>query len=258
MSLVAQGELQELLSYDPDTGSFRWRKDVSAKAKASCIAGSVGGGGRLYIGIRQTRYHAHRLAWLYVYGEWPSGGVEHINGDRLDNRIRNLRVSSKSARDLTAQRLKDLLRYCPDTGEFTAAKARRGLRKVGSAGWVNAQGYRCVSLDGSTYLAHRLAWLFVNGEWPLDQIDHINGVRSDNRISNLRASSQHQNMQNTSARSDSSTGLKGVFPVRSGKWAAQIQANKKVHHLGTFASKEEAFAAYQSAASDLHGEFAKF
>lgn len=258
MPLVTQTELRELLSYDEKTGVFRWRRSVSAKAKESSIAGSMGGGGRLYIGIRQKRYHAHRLAWFYVYGSWPTANIEHVNGVRSDNRIENLRLHGSDTSGLTAPRLKELLRYCPDTGAFTAAKSRRGLRKVGSAGWVNAQGYRCVSLDGRTYLAHRLAWLFVNGEWPLDQIDHINGVRSDNRIANLRASSQRQNMQNTSARSDSSTGLKGVFPVRSGKWAAQIQANNKVHHLGTFASKEEAFAAYQSAASDLHGEFARF
>lgn len=252
-----QSKLKELLNYNPDTGVFVWRKDMSAKAKAGCVAGSVGGGGRAYIGINQKRHHAHRLAWLYVYGQWPEGGIEHINGNNLDNRISNLRQSGIKV-PLTQKRLKELLSYCSESGHFSEVKKRRGARNCAAVGWVNAQGYRCISIDGKTYFAHRLAWLYAHGDWPIDQIDHANGDPLDNRLNNLRCSSQSENMQNVGARVDSKTGLKGIFPTRQGKWAAQIQAQSKVYHLGTFTSKEAAHDAYKKAAKELHGEFAKF
>lgn len=93
--------LRQLLDYDPDTGVFRWRErpDGSAdwnKMNASRVAGSVNNRGYRIIKIANVRYRAHRLAWLHVYGEWPSEQIDHINRDKDDNRIANLRIVNNS------------------------------------------------------------------------------------------------------------------------------------------------------------------
>lgn len=83
--------LRELLDYDPETGYFRWRRDVGARAWKGQLAGTMARDGYEYIGIDRRRYPAHRLAWLYVHGEWPRGLLRHLNWLRSDNRLENLR-----------------------------------------------------------------------------------------------------------------------------------------------------------------------
>jgi hypothetical protein len=87
---LTQSRLKELLIYDPDTGIFR-RRIACGIAVAGSTPGNINAMGYLDISIGCKRYYAHRLAWLYVYGEWPSLEIDHINCDRLDNRISNLR-----------------------------------------------------------------------------------------------------------------------------------------------------------------------
>jgi hypothetical protein len=257
--LVTQEKLKALLEYDPDTGVFRWLKPMSAKAQPGAVAGSMGGGGKLYIGIEQRKYHAHQLAWFFVHGVW-AGHLEHINGVRLDNRLSNLRPIKYGPQELTHEKLLEMFDYNPETGALLEKKTRRGAipRDGRKAGWTNAVGYKCVSILRRSYLVHRLAWFYVHKHWPPQMIDHVNGDRGDNRLCNLRLASQSQNMANTLARKDSSTGIKGIFPTRAGKWAAQIAKDNKVHCLGTYETKEDAGDAYKKAAVNLHGEFAKF
>lgn len=115
--------------------------------------------------------------------------------------------------------------------------------------------YVKIRIDHVLYSAHRLAWLYVYGEWPLDQIDHINNDKTDNRICNLRLATQSENIVNRRAQSNNSSGRKGV--TRSGKrWSASIRSNGHRYHLGTFDTVDDAHAAYSEAACRLHGEFA--
>lgn len=105
MTLTAD-ELKEVLSYDPDTGVFCNRVRRSTNAAPGSIAGGMRVGGYERISIQGRRYYSHRLAWLYVYGRWPDGEIDHANGIRNDNRICNLRVASRS-QNLQNQRIRD-------------------------------------------------------------------------------------------------------------------------------------------------------
>lgn len=132
-------------------------------------------------------------------------------------------------------RLKELLHYDPETGNLTWLVARSGAGKVGSiAGSQHIAGYRAVYLEYKAYLAHRLAWFYVFQSWPTGQIDHINGVRSDNRLSNLRDVDAFVNQQNRrSATRGNLSGFLGVTwsPVDR-KFRANISANGVAHSSG--------------------------
>jgi hypothetical protein len=145
--------------------------------------------------------------------------------------------------DLTAQRLRELLHYDPDTGAFL----RAGVF-VGSAD----SGYLRIKIDGSKYQAHRLAWLYAYGKWPFAQIDHINGIGTDNRLANLRDVSTRVNKQNMrKARIDCVSCALGVSKDR-GKWRSRINVNGTKIHLGIFDTIKEASDAYIRAKRALH------
>ncbi len=151
---------------------------------------------------------------------------------------------------LSAERLRAVLDYDPETGRFT--RKANGNSVFSN----NKSGYIQIGIDGKMYTGHRLAWLHIHGELPPDQIDHINGVRDDNRITNLRESSQADNCGNVARHQDNKSGYKGVFQCR-GKWQAQVCRDGVKKHLGTFETPEAAHAAYCEAAWLVFGEFAR-
>ena len=160
--------------------------------------------------------------------------------------------------DLTRESLMGILRYIPESGIFTWVKppAHQTLKSGDLAGYLRDNGYWYIKINRRAYSAHRLAWLYVHGEWPTHLIDHINGIKSDNRIENLRQANKSQNCANGKLRTHNTSGLKGVSKFKN-KWRAQITHNQVVIYLGLFNTKEEAHEAYLQAAQRLHGEFAK-
>lgn len=167
---------------------------------------------------------------------------------------------------ITAEYLRERLDYDPATGVFTwrakpdqkGAVRRWNTRYAGRrAGTLKSIGYWYVGIDHVEYLAHRLAWLYVYGDWPSNELDHRYGVPSDTRIASLRLSDRSTNTANTKRRVDNSSGFKGVWKVRSGKFTSQLQKDGKVYCLGTFETAESAHAAYAAAAHKYHGEFAR-
>jgi hypothetical protein len=152
---------------------------------------------------------------------------------------------------LTAERLREVIDYDPERGVLI-------WKKSGNvAGYVGKEGYRNVCVDGRMYREHRLAWLHATGSWPKQSLDHINGSRADNRLTNLREASGMQNAKNMKRPVTNTSGLKGAsWHKRSGKWQAAIMCDRKLKHLGLFETAEEAHAAYCEAASRLHGDFA--
>lgn len=156
---------------------------------------------------------------------------------------------------LTAERLRELLAYDELTGEFTWVRPQSNRVAAGAkAGCISHEGYLLIRVDGTTYKAHRLAWLFVNGVFPADVLDHWDTNKLNNRIGNLREVTQTVNTQNRIAPGKSNTsGLLGVgFMPSLGKWRARIMVKRKEVHIGLYDTKEEAGQAYVEAKRRLH------
>jgi hypothetical protein len=159
---------------------------------------------------------------------------------------------------LTQERLKELLTYDPLTGIFRWINdsGRYGRIKAGTKAGSNgngSQGYIEIGLDGKKYKAHRLAILYVEGNWPPDEVDHMDGVRVNNRYSNLRKATFLQNRSNLKRYETNTSGFAGVsFHKRVGKWQARISSGAKRMHLGYFPSPEEASEAYKEAKAKHH------
>jgi hypothetical protein len=156
-------------------------------------------------------------------------------------------------------RLMEVLSYDPDTGIFRW-KMKMGARALEGAvaGGTFRDGYHYIAFDKDQHRTARLAWLYVYGEPVPQYVDHENRNRSDNRIANLREATNSQNLSNSIARKTSKSGIKGVTwaPDRK-KWLAKICVNYKAKKLGYFATAEEAAQAYETAAREAFGEFAR-
>lgn len=146
---------------------------------------------------------------------------------------------------ITQEQLKEILHYDPETGVFSWAINRGFKMKVGDkAGTINKKGYVMIYYKKKCYISHRLAWLYMTGDYPF-VIDHINGVRSDNRYVNLRSSSVLENNRNRGIGSNSS-GCLGVSFVKN-RWYAYIGVGYKTKHLGSYINIEDAIAARKEA-----------
>jgi hypothetical protein len=157
---------------------------------------------------------------------------------------------------ITQERLKRWLKYNQITGVFTWIEQRQHIKAGSVAGSVKKSGYIEIKLDGVSYQAHRLAWLYVYGEMPSSCIDHIDMDKTNNRFRNLRQATAAENLRNRKARKDSATGQKGVYAAAN-RFKAQITVDGKRIHLGCYATKEEAAEAYAKGAAEHHGQFAR-
>lgn len=172
------------------------------------------------------------------------------------------KARTKHGRDkiLSAERARQLLKYDPISGALVwrrlaiedcasvyewKAKARVFGKEAGS---ILKNGYRSICIEGRRYYAHRLAWLITLGDWPEEDIDHVNGNRLDNSIRNLRAATRGENHQNRGG--SSYTGAS--WHSKAGKWRATIVVGGKQKHLGYYSSQEDAASAYRDAKLSAH------
>lgn len=156
-------------------------------------------------------------------------------------------------KDLSPARLREILSYDANTGIFTRLIHGRGRRPSGhGAGGDNGVGYTVIQVDGCQYRAHRLAFLYMLGRWPLAEVDHIDGARSNNAWSNLRDVTNTENTHNQrSAHRNNQIGILGV--KRSGnKFTSAIGLNGVQKHLGTFNTADEAHQAYVARKREIH------
>lgn len=153
--------------------------------------------------------------------------------------------------------LRNQLDYDSETGIFVwLVKPYKKTPSGSVAGSTYGQGYRYIGIDGIRYSAHRLAWKMTTGSDPVNNIDHINGDKSDNKIANLREATKSQNQYNQGKHADNTSGHKGVcWDKAHGKWKAQISINGKNKYIGIFTDINDAAAAYAAAAERLHGDF---
>lgn len=163
---------------------------------------------------------------------------------------------------LTQEILRENFRYDPETGDFFWAKADKWNRRKLSnpINYLDKDGYVvvCTSLSGKpkNYRVHRLIWMYVHGQIS-HEIDHINGIRNDNRLCNLREVTHQQNMMNR--RAHKSNNLRGIYRAKgkTPSWVAEIHCNGERHYLGVYKTPEEANLAYEKARVELFKEFAR-
>lgn len=158
---------------------------------------------------------------------------------------------------LTLERLQEVLEYNPDSGVWVWKLATGKKNTPGKiAGWLDDYGYIGIRIDRRLYKAHRLAWLYMTGEWPRTTIDHINLEPADNRWVNLREATYSQNNANRKPTARNKSGRKGVsWDTKAKKWRAQLSIGKRARYIGLFDSVDEASLAYEAVAREAYGEF---
>ncbi|MCM2503903.1 HNH endonuclease [Aureimonas altamirensis] len=160
--------------------------------------------------------------------------------------------------DISANYVRSIIEYDPETGILTRIRNDASPRYRNAVpyktGYVNAEGYVIVSIDRKPYMAHRLAYLIMTGEWPDECIDHVNHDKADNRWSNIRPATLEQNCWNKKPNKRNTTGFKGVTACGDA-FKALIRINGKAIYLGRFKTVEEAGEAYRLASIAHHGEY---
>ena len=160
--------------------------------------------------------------------------------------------ATKTPTELTAELAREHFHYDPISGVIT----RLTGPKPGPCG-SNDKGYLRIGFKGRLYRAHRLAWLLTYGEWPDHQIDHINGVKTDNRLLNLRQATLAQNLQNRGRHRNNKLGVKGVCQLPNGKFRAQCWRDGRFVLAKRFDTLDEAALAYRQACLEQFGVFAR-
>lgn len=151
---------------------------------------------------------------------------------------------------ITQSELKEAIHYEPETGLFFWRSNRANNKiKIGDiAGSITFKGYITISVKNTQYRAHHLAWFYIHGEWPIDRLDHINQIRCDNRILNLREVNNSENLKNKTRYKNNTTGISGVYwHSRDEVWQPKINLDGRQVHLGYFNDFFEACCARKSA-----------
>lgn len=159
-----------------------------------------------------------------------------------------------AAKILPIETLQRLFSYEPKTGNVYWIAKGKGRIKKKSAGTVVNAGYIGIMIEGKRHYAHRIAWALHHGKHPIDQLDHINGIKTDNRIVNLREATNLQNGKNLSLNKNNKTGYSGIY-FKTNAWTAYIKVNYTNLYLGRFAKKEDAIAARLKAEQEFYGEW---
>lgn len=200
------------------------------------------------------------------HAAWRSKNKDKVNAySAAYNKKRPVRIKTRVDKpprftgEPTQEYLKSIFCYDPETGLLTFIRQRGGYPAGSVAGTKKQNGYIVVSVNRKLYRAHRLAWLYVHGVMPTGDIDHINGVRDDNRIANLRLATRTQNNANAKVASHNTSGYKGVsYDKERNRYQAAIKHNGVRIALGRYLTAEDAHEAYCAAAIELKGEFARF
>lgn len=285
--------INECVTYNEQTGDLIWQERPLSHFKnvGKChefnrkypgtVISSISGNGYICFKANDLKNYAHRVIWKLMTGEYPKRTIEHIDGNKLNNRLENLReltISNKSTEktelaDMPLKYLKECIDYNHITGiavwkerplhhfkntsNMISTNSQTAGKEINT---LNSHGYYRCTIDYSTYLLHRVIWKLMTGNDSDKFIDHIDGDKTNNKWENLRESTPRQNMQNVGKKSHNTSGFKGVQKgTKAGTWIAVIRNNDgNGINLGTFPTPEDAHQAYCEAAVAYHGEFANY
>ena len=229
-------DLEYYFNYNKETGNLLWRVPSSKRTRVGDKAGSVDKDGSLRVTLNGKQYSVHKVIWKMVYGQWPSANIYHVNENPSDNRIDNLKEYRnkviENRNDLTSSILKSILYYDPSSGKFywkeRTSSSNNPSKEAGTTKNNRKVRYRVIRIDGVGFYAHRLAWLYMTGEWPRCQVDHRDGDGLNNKWKNLRECNNSENSWNTSRYSDNTSGHKNIFHDKKyDKWVVIITAYGK-------------------------------
>lgn len=162
-----------------------------------------------------------------------------------------------SRRKVTQEQLRELFTLDPDEGVLRYRVKHLRYKAGLVAGSVGHKGWRSIMVNQRRYQAHHLVWMYVHGRWPTHELDHVNGIRDDNRLSNLREADAFQQVMNSARPPTNKSGARNVYFIRkSGKFRVSVRYRGKHVHIGHFSTLQEASVAATDARNRLHGEFA--
>lgn len=167
----------------------------------------------------------------------------------------NLCGGIMDAKIISQEELRKQVHYDPETGEIRRIVKVINSTNIGEVvvGNVSHYGYLRINILGKRYLQHRIAWLYMYGEYPDGDMDHINQVKTDNRICNLRKVTRSQNMQNTGKPKNNTSGTRGIWWRKdTKKWAVELCRDKKKFSVGCFDDINEAKVALSDAIKTIH------
>lgn len=242
--LVTKEQIEEKFTYLPQEGRFL-RKHSYRKYLAGTYAEVFNSDGA-YLKFGQSKFSRKHLVWTMETGKYPTTMLIHLDGDCYNDQIDNLAMLPKTQNEITRKLLENFFTYDQTSGRLSRSVGYSNT-KESLSGTLNTDGYYEFKVGNLRLKAHRIIWFMVYGEWP-EQIDHINGVRTDNRLKNLREVSSLDNSKNR-ARLKSATGETGVGFTGSLKnpYISRIVDMGKIIHLGVFKTLEEAVAARKTA-----------
>lgn len=247
------------IEYDPCSGNIR-RLRPTGRARSGWYPGNMSSDNSCYSVtiLKRTRTVAD-TAWLLMTKEWSHTLVRHRDGDSLNNRWNNLtNLKAADYSDLTFERANECLEYDPLTGLFRW-KNRPWLNPDWFPGNYQVKDDRyehfTIQIDARQYPASRVAYLLMEGCWPIHEIDHKDRNSLNNIYKNLRPATHTYNMFNKGVRCDNKLGIKGVRQKRNGRYEARITIDKRDRGLGTYDTIGEASRRYDEIAKEIHGEF---
>ena len=248
--------VRNTFDYDQVTGRLIRKIGGKGGGKIGDIAGYEEEAGNRRTWFKNRLELTARMVWAWHYGESPEQPIVHVNGDKSDDRIENLKTRQQLTKDrkivVSQESLRQLFDYV--NGELVRKVKRSHNADVGQvAGNKRKRGDSAVHIGGRLYLNHRLIWLYHHGAWPEGEIDHINRDPSDNRIENLRDVVRAINSSNRPVRKDCRVGIKGVSRSGSKFFSRIALGNGKTKHLGTFDTPEEAHQVFKRAHAERYG-----
>lgn len=245
--------IMEVLEYDPETGLFRWLNPRKGMQKKGWFQPTQGSGRRIIRCFGKNRQASH-LAWMLQTGDFPDGWIQFHDRDTQNLKFSNMYTNSREViekSDLTVEALRRCLDYDKETGLFRWVLM---INPKCREGWFNGcpskkgSSHYSITIFGTRYQAHQLAWFWVHGVFGEPEIDHKDGDGRNNRIENLRVATHQENLRNLKRAKNNTSGCTGVTRQCTGKkWVAQIKVDGNMVYLGCFDLFEDAVVARKAA-----------